>query len=114
MKSISIILLAIVLSSAARITPLPTNVKITIVDELGNSVEGATVTLYNNKEDYRAEENPVQTGLTDKKGIVTFKKLDAKVYFVHAYKGDKNNNFAGVQTDTLKEGKVNKIIIVIN
>ena len=114
MKSFSLILLAGLLSSAFISSPLPTNVKISIVDELGNRVENATVTLYNSKEDYRAEENPVQTGLTDKKGTVTFKKLEAKVYFVHAYKGDKNNNFAGVQTDTLTEGKLNKITIVIN
>ena len=71
MKLLSITFLAVLLSSFASINPLPTNAKINIVDELGNNVEGATVTLYNNKEDYRTEENPVQTGLTDQKGKVT-------------------------------------------
>ena len=114
MKSIALILFVSMLSSFTAYPPLPTNAKITIVDELGNMVEGATVTLYTSKEDYREEVNPVQTGLTSAKGIVTFKKLDPKVYFIHAYKGDKNNNFAGVETNALTEGKMNKITIVIN
>lgn len=114
MKSIALILLVVTLSSFTNHSPLPTNAKFTIVDELGNMVEGATVTLYVSKEDYREEVNPAQTGLTNAKGMVTFKKLDPKVYFIHAYKGDKNNNFAGVETDALVAGKMNKITIVIN
>ena len=92
---------------------IPPSAQIKVVDELGNLVEGATVTFYSTQEDYRAETNPVATGLTDKKGKATFKKLEAKSYFLHVHKDDKNNNWAGVQTDTLQAGKVNKLIIVI-
>ena len=114
MKYIALICILFTLSSFTTSSVLPTNAKFTIVDELGNRVLGATVTLYLTKEDYREELNPVQTSITDDKGIVTFKKLEPKNYFVHAYKGDKNNNFAGVETDVLIEGKMNKITIVIN
>jgi uncharacterized protein (DUF2141 family) len=91
-----------------------TNLRITIQDDLGNIQEGATVTLYGNKDDYRKSENPVMDSqVTDDKGRVTFKDLEAKIYHVFAEKGDMNNNNLGVQTDTLEAKKLNKVAIVI-
>ena len=91
-----------------------TNLRITIQDDLGNVKEKALVTLFASNEDYRASNNPVAgPSLTDKKGRVTFKDLEAKVYYVHAEKGDMNNNMLGVKTDTLEAGKTNKVAIVI-
>jgi uncharacterized protein (DUF2141 family) len=91
-----------------------TNLRIVIQDDLGNIQEGATVTLYGNKDDYRKSENQVtESQVTDKKGRVTFKELEPKVYHVHAEKGKMNNNNLGVQTDTLEGGKLNKVAIVI-
>jgi uncharacterized protein (DUF2141 family) len=91
-----------------------TNLRITIQDDLGNIQEGATVTLFANKEDYRKSENPVaDSQTTDDKGRVTFKDLEAKIYHVFAEKGDMNNNNLGVQTDTLEAKKLNKVAIVI-
>ena len=93
---------------------LKTNLRITIQDDLGNIQEGAKVTLYANNEDYRSSENPIAGPLeTDKKGRVTFKDLEEKIYFIHAEKADMNNNNLGVQTDTLEGGKLNKVAIVI-
>lgn len=91
-----------------------TNLRIVIQDDLGNIQEGAEVTLYGNKEDYRKSKNPVaDPQITDKKGRVTFKGLEPKVYHVHAEKGKMNNNNLGVQTDTLEAKKLNKVAIVI-
>ncbi|MDN5199839.1 carboxypeptidase regulatory-like domain-containing protein [Fulvivirgaceae bacterium BMA10] len=93
---------------------LPTSLRITIINELGNVEEGAKVILYKSKEDYNQEKNAIgEPQTTDKKGRVTFKKLEPVVYFVHAEKGDRNNYGAGVQTDTLQEGRINKVNIVI-
>lgn len=93
---------------------LKTNLRIVIQDDLGNIQEGATVTLYGSNEDYRKSENPVaESQVTDKKGRVTFKDLEPKVYHIHAEKGKMNNNNLGVQTDTLEGGKLNKVAIVI-
>jgi hypothetical protein len=93
---------------------LKTNLRIVIQDDLGNIQEGATVTLYGNKDDYRKSENPIaDSQVTDKKGRVTFKDLEPKVYHVHAEKGKMNNNNLGVQTDTLEAKKLNKVAIVI-
>ncbi len=91
-----------------------TSLKIAIINELGNFEAGTKVTLYESDDDYRNEENPATPTLTtDKKGKVTFKDLKSKVYFIHAVKGDKNNDAAGVQTDKLLEGKLNKVNIII-
>ena len=93
---------------------LKTSLRLTILDELGNPVEGAKVTLYNNQEDYRQEKNPVsETQSTDKKGRVKFLGLEPKVYFVDAKKGDMSNAGGGAQTDTLQENRINKSNIII-
>lgn len=93
---------------------LPTSLRITILNELGNVESEAKVTLYGSSEDYKKEENAIsETKMTDKKGRVTFKGLQPKIYFVNAEKGDKNNYGAGVQTDVLQEGRVNKVNIII-
>ena len=93
---------------------LPTSLRVTVLDELGNRVEGASVQLFTTDTDYRTEENAVsKIQFTNKKGKTTFKKLKPMPYFVNVLKEDKNNNGAGVQTDTLKAGLVNKVTIVI-
>ncbi|MBL3658508.1 carboxypeptidase regulatory-like domain-containing protein [Fulvivirga sediminis] len=117
MKRINIALFAIViigLCSFSSADVLRTSLKLKVLNELGNIEEGASVQLYSSEEDYRAETNPVtEVQYTDKKGEVKFKDLEPKTYFINAEKGDKNNIGAGVQTDVLEEGKMNKITIVI-
>ncbi|MEM9857191.1 MAG: carboxypeptidase regulatory-like domain-containing protein [Bacteroidota bacterium] len=109
----SIFLISILaLSSGFQV--FKTSIKITVIDELGNIVEGASVQLFGTEDDYRKEENAVtEVAVTDKKGQVKFKELESKVYFVNVTKGDKNNVGAGVQTAKLEEGKMNKVNIVI-
>ena len=92
---------------------LPTKLKITVINGLGNFVEGATVSIYENEEDYLASENPVATLRTDKKGRVTFKDVKPIAYFVEAKKGEQNNNGEGVKTGVLSEGRINKVNTVI-
>jgi len=93
---------------------LPTSLNVKVLDYLGNIVEGATVRLFHNEEDYRKETNQVgETQFTDKKGKTTIKNLEPMVYFLYVTKDDMNNVGGGVQTDTLKSGKVNKINIII-
>lgn len=110
----SVMLVSAALFSFSMTDVLPTSLKITILNELGNPVEGASVQLFTTDVDYRAEENAVsEVQLTDKKGRTTFKNMKPIVYFVNVEKGDKNNDGAGVQTDTLKTGLLNKVTIII-
>lgn len=107
-------LVFISLSSFHKSEDLPTNLKITVLDDMGNFIEGAEVTLFGTEDDYRNEENPVaEKQLTDKKGQVRFTDLESKVYFVLVKKGDMNNDGGAVQTSKLAEGKYNKVNIII-
>ncbi len=92
---------------------IPTSLKINIRNDLGNIESDVVVTLYGSETDFQQEKNPVQSGKTNDKGMVTFKGLDAKIYYVSAVKGDKNNYGAGVQTGKLEAKRVNKVTIII-
>ncbi|KYG85869.1 hypothetical protein AWW67_00870 [Roseivirga seohaensis] len=92
-----------------------TKLKITVLDELGNIVEGAKVTIYKTQADYNAEKNAVQPAqLTNNKGQVTFKKLDAIPYYVLVRKGDMDNAGGGEIVSKLEKNKLNKANIVIS
>jgi len=102
-------------SNEAEAQIFNTKLKITVVDELGNIVPDAKVTLYGSEADYNKEVNAVQPfQLTDSKGRVTFKKLDAKSYYVIVRKGDKDNAGGGELVSDLKKGKINKANVVIS
>jgi hypothetical protein len=92
---------------------IKTSMNVTIRDELGNTVEAATVTLYETEENYKAEKDPVATQTTDAKGLARFKDLKPMSYFVLAKKDDKNNFGGGEQTGKLEEKRINKVTIVI-
>ena len=93
--------------------PLPTKLRITIIDGLGNIVEGAKVSIYTSDSNYLGSTNAVATEVTDEKGRVVFKKLAPMQYYVEATKGEMNNNGEGVVTSKLKEGRINRGNIVI-
>lgn len=92
---------------------LPTKLRITVIDGLGNYVEGAKVSIFETKEDYQTSKNTVGTITTDKKGRVTFKGLKTISYYIYAVKGDMNNNGEGVLTGKLQEGRINKVNTVV-
>ncbi|WP_119844844.1 carboxypeptidase-like regulatory domain-containing protein [Reichenbachiella sp. MSK19-1] len=98
----------------AELRFLPTKLKITVLNELGNPVEGAEVTVFATKDDYRAETNAVlPTDKTDENGQVLFKGLDPIPYYIHADNSGQSNIGAGVLTSELKEGRINKVNTVI-
>ena len=92
---------------------IKTQLALTVRDELGNTVEGASVTLYETEANYNEEKNPVVTGETDKKGVIKFKELQAIAYYVIVKKGDKDNRGAGEQIGKLEANKINKATVII-
>jgi uncharacterized GH25 family protein len=116
-RSFRLSLFSLMLMSLLAFSPsqiLNTSLRLTLLDELGNPVEGAEVTLYSTQEDYRKEQNPVsETKVSDKKGRVKFSKLEPAVYFIHAEKDEMSNIGAGVQTEKLQSGRINKNTIIL-
>jgi hypothetical protein len=92
---------------------LNTSLTITVRDELGNTVSGASIKLFESEENYNAEKNATTEGTTDAKGVVKFKKIKATSYFVLVKKDDKDNTGGGEKIGKLEEGKFNKVTIVI-
>lgn len=114
MKSYLRILFALsflVLSQSFQI--IKTTLNLTVRDEVGNTVEGATVQLFEKEEDYVAEKNVAVEGTTDAKGILKLKDLKAMSYFVIVRKDDKDNSGGGERTGKLEEKRINKVTIVI-
>ncbi len=104
------------LSSSFLVRPVQlinTSLTVTIRDEIGNTVEGASIKLFENEESYNKEVNAIAEGTTDAKGVFRFKKIKAISYFILVRKGDKDNTGGGEKIGILEEGKFNKVTIVI-
>lgn len=108
------LILVFMLSTASMpIQVLKTKLHVTVIDDLGNPVEGAIVTIFSSAEDYQNNTNKLIVGTTNKKGIYQFKKLETKSYFLDVRKDQLKNDGEGVQTGSLAKGKINKVIVVI-
>lgn len=92
---------------------LPTKLKITVINGAGNVVKNATVRLFLSEDDYINDKKSILSEKTNEKGQVIFKKLDPRSYYIDARKGDLNNDGRGSKTDKLKEGRVNRVNVVI-
>jgi hypothetical protein len=92
---------------------IKTTLNLTVRDEVGNTVEGATVQLFETEEDYVAEKNVAVEGVTDAKGVLKLKDLKAMSYFVIVRKDDKDNSGGGERTGKLEEKRINKVTVVI-
>ncbi|MBS1951126.1 MAG: hypothetical protein OJF59_003027 [Cytophagales bacterium] len=90
-----------------------TSLTVTVRDELGNTVEGVSVKIFEKQEDFTKEVNAVEEATTDKKGIAKFKKLKPESYFILCRKGDKDNVGGGEKVGQLKKGEFNKVTVVI-
>ena len=101
------------LVTASGFQLIKTTLNLTVRDELGNTVEGAAVKLFETEEDYTAEKNVAAEGVTDAKGVLKLKDLKAIPYFVMVKKDDKDNVGGGEQTGKLEAKKINKVTIVI-
>jgi hypothetical protein len=110
LRSISLIALVVAVASFQLIK---TTLTVTVRDELGNTVEGAKVQLFENEADYTAEQNVAAEGQTDAKGVLKLKDLKSLPYYVIVRKDDKDNSGGGEQTGKLEAKKINKVTIVI-
>lgn len=103
----------IVVAPSVKAQLIKTSLTVTVRDELGNTVKGASVKLFEKEEDYVAEKSFAAEGTTDDKGVIKFKNLKAIPYFILAKNDDKDNAGGGEQTGKLEEKKFNKVTVVI-
>ena len=112
-RALAIAILFAIVTVTTGFQLIKTTLSVTVRDEVGNTVEGAKVRLFENEEDYKSEQHVAMEGSTDAKGVVKFKELKAIAYFVIVSKGDLDNSGGGERTTKLEEKKVNKVTIII-
>ncbi|PWJ44437.1 carboxypeptidase-like regulatory domain-containing protein [Sediminitomix flava] len=88
--------------------------KVTVLDETGNTQKNAKIRLYESLTDFQFDDNVVVEGTTNDKGKATFKGLAPKSYFVKAWKGNKVSPEAGLKTKKLQKNNLNKINVIIS
>lgn len=116
MKSILAIMLVGVMSFSftPQLQLIKTTLIVHVLDDLGNFQEGASVRLYKTESDYNEDKNFIGPEISDARGRVKFKKLEAIDYFVLVEKEKKNNVLGGERTGKLNEGKINNVNIIIS
>ncbi len=111
-----LVLILLMVSLTAQVTPkaqFSTKLKVTVIDRLGNVVDGAVVSIYQTDDDYRKSVQPVGRDTTNLRGQVTFRKLDTISYWLEARKNDMSNDGEGVRTAQLQRWKTNLVNTVI-
>jgi hypothetical protein len=109
-KTISILFVLIFITSFA--VYLKTSLTITVRDDAGNLVAGASIKVYSNRENWEKEVNPILEGTTDEKGVAKFKDVSITNAYILVRKDDLDNTGGGEMTK-LESGKFNKITVII-
>ncbi len=93
------------------------SLQVSVIDAKGNVVPDATVKLYKSEADYMADKNAIvakDDEKTNKRGRITFTKLETKEYFIRAEKGNMSNMAHGYQCSKLDKNRINKVNIIIS
>jgi hypothetical protein len=109
-----LLLFIILFSEKTEAQIIKTSLTVSVLDDLGNAVQGATIQLFAKEEDYLKEQNVVAEGVTEgNKGQFKFKDIDAIAYYVIVRKDDMDNSGGGEKIAKLEEKKLNKVNIII-
>lgn len=114
MKLLLIAVIGLILTSFTINHSAKVKIKIFVVDESSDIIEGAKVTLYGTFENYKKEVKPLFSAVTNAKGFVEFKDLKEMNYYIHVVKGDLNNNGGNVETEELHIKGKNRFEIMID
>jgi PKD repeat protein len=89
----------------------PTSLQISIKDNLGNAVSGATVKLYSSLTDWTNETNQVLTTQTSNtNGVVTFSPLSPAIYYWKIMSGCQTNLFGSNTSTTALTANINNTV----
>ena len=104
-----------VYSNSVQAQVLTTKLQVTVRDDAGNLVEGATVRLFASEADYTKEENQIgKTLKTNTKGQASFDALEPKEYYIIVEKEDMDNSDGGSKVEAIKPNRINKITVIIS
>lgn len=118
MKTNILVLMAIIClaipSSCKKDEPAPTTLELTLKDELGNIVSGASVELYSSQSDWNIGSNQIGTTQTSNSaGKVTFTNVSDIKYYWYAEKDCKNNVNGAVTSANALTANMNNTFNII-
>lgn len=88
--------------------------KINVIDEIGNKVEDATVKLYETEQDWLDSTNVIRTKTTNNDGVVLFKNLEEKIYYFFVSKDNLNNKMTiATHENTLKKNECRTFNVIV-
>jgi hypothetical protein len=97
-----------------EVKPTPTSLEVTLKDNLGNKISGASVKLYSSQTNWNNGANQVgTTQFSDASGKVKFNDLSNIKYFWFAEKDCQNNVNGGITTTSALTANVNNTVDVI-
>lgn len=86
----------------------------TVVQDNIVLVEGATVTLFDTRDDWETRTNEVQSLQTNSKGIALFEDLQEQKYYFFVEKGEMDNlSDIGATSEPLKTGQRSQVLVKI-
>jgi hypothetical protein len=102
--------------SKSNNSPTPTtNLQITVKDNLGNSITGATVSLFVDSSDYANGTNSVANSISDASGNVKFTNLSTiKYYFLAKSNCENNFNSGNVLANPLTQNATTNATAIIS
>ena len=94
--------------------PQTTDLQITVVNELGQRINAANVTIYQLKTDYTNNINAIDSGITEVNGVITFENLRAINYYFYIEKAPATNEFTEQKTIApLTSNMLNTVTVLI-
>jgi hypothetical protein len=93
--------------------PPDTVLKMTVTDNLGNPVSGATVTLYLSQSSFLNQTNAITSNTTGTNGIAIFSGLSPVVYYWRVIKGCQTNFNGAITSSALTANITNNTIVVL-
>lgn len=113
-QKIQYILATIMFMMLLSFQVLRTQLRVIVKDDSGKLRPGTEVTLFNSIEDFNKDKKAYDSIIADKKGRAVFNKVGKGPYYLEAKNGEFTNDFGNQLTDTLKEGAINKIEVIIS
>ena len=113
---LSLFIVVSIFSSCEKTELEPTTLELTVIDQVGNPISGAIVSLYANATDFQKDQNPVKDLLvSDSNGKVKISGLNSQIYFWYAESDCKNNfNSGNTSTSALVANQTTKFNVVLS
>jgi len=112
MKNLNLLLLliALLLSSCAKIVDAPPQIKVWVVDEEQAPVTHVTIKLFETLEDWESDTNWIRKAETGNENFKVFLEMEELEYYISATKGQRSNRETGSHlTEPLQ---INKLVHV--